>query len=221
MKNNEMKAAWGQQMRLQFIDFRLKWEGKLNRQDIQDAFGISKPQSSLDLALYQDNFAENIKYDKSAKFYTPTEKFKEAFPSSSAENYLHVITMSSYTEKEFLNNHNHYTPPVEFPATPEKNINDSFFRFIVLALKFKKSLIIDYQSMSLSTPSTRTITPTSLCFDGNRWHVRAYCHLKKRYSDFVISRISSIIREAATPYIGVSDVEWDEYVTVELHPKKA
>ena len=46
-------ARWGQERRLEFIDFRLYWEGRINRSDLIDFFGISVPQASLDLAKYQ------------------------------------------------------------------------------------------------------------------------------------------------------------------------
>jgi hypothetical protein len=45
---------WGQERRLEFIDFRLLWEGRLNRADITTFFRISVPQASLDLAKYQE-----------------------------------------------------------------------------------------------------------------------------------------------------------------------
>ena len=35
------QATWGQQQRLEFIDFRLFWEGRLNRSDLMDFFGMS------------------------------------------------------------------------------------------------------------------------------------------------------------------------------------
>lgn len=68
MKNTEITPSWSQEMRLQFIDHQLKWDGKLNRQDIQDAFGISKPQSSLDLALYQKNTLKILSMIKALNF---------------------------------------------------------------------------------------------------------------------------------------------------------
>ena len=54
-----LPAKWGQAQRLEFIEFRLYWEGKLNRRDLIDFFGISTPQASLDLARYME-FAPRI-----------------------------------------------------------------------------------------------------------------------------------------------------------------
>ena len=37
---------WGTERRLEFIDFRLYWEGRVNRADLTREFGISVPQAS-------------------------------------------------------------------------------------------------------------------------------------------------------------------------------
>lgn len=129
-----------------------------------------------------------------------------------------MLTHSKNEFKDGIHSQN-YIPPVELAFAPEKKINDSNVRGIVLALRFNKSLIIEYQSISNTSLSTRTITPTSLCFDGNRWHVRAYCHSNKRYSDFAISKIKSIIKEITLPKIEINDDEWNEFVTVALNTK--
>ena len=41
--------CWGVEKRFEFIEFRLFWEGKINRKDLIDQFAISVPQSSIDL----------------------------------------------------------------------------------------------------------------------------------------------------------------------------
>jgi len=39
-------SKWNLERRLQFIDFRLRWEGRLNRRDLIDYFAVSMPQAS-------------------------------------------------------------------------------------------------------------------------------------------------------------------------------
>ena len=60
---------WGLEQRLEFVDFRLYWEGGINRSDITDRFGVSVPQASKDLTLYAIKAPGNLSYDKSAKRY--------------------------------------------------------------------------------------------------------------------------------------------------------
>ena len=42
-------VRWGIERRLEFIEFRLFWEGHINRGDLMAAFGISINQASTDL----------------------------------------------------------------------------------------------------------------------------------------------------------------------------
>ncbi len=54
---------WGVERRLEFIEFRLFWEGGINRSDITAYFGVSVPQASKDLSEYQRIAPSNIRYD--------------------------------------------------------------------------------------------------------------------------------------------------------------
>ena len=58
---------WGVEKRLEFIEFRLYWEGGINRADITGQFGVSVPQASKDLNLYVAKAPGNLFYDKSVK----------------------------------------------------------------------------------------------------------------------------------------------------------
>ena len=67
--------SWGVAQRLEFIEFRLFWEGFINRADLVGFFGISVPQASKDLALYQERAPGNLEYDKRSKRYVAADKF--------------------------------------------------------------------------------------------------------------------------------------------------
>jgi hypothetical protein len=43
---------WGVERRLEFIEFRLFWEGHVNRGDLMEAFSVSMNQASTDLNRY-------------------------------------------------------------------------------------------------------------------------------------------------------------------------
>nr|WP_272212334.1 hypothetical protein [Marinicella sp. W31]MDC2878249.1 hypothetical protein [Marinicella sp. W31] len=70
---------WGVEKRLEFIEFRLFWESGINRADIIDHFGVSVPQASKDLTLYEEKAPGNLLYDKSAKRYMASPHFKPVF----------------------------------------------------------------------------------------------------------------------------------------------
>ena len=64
----------------------------------------------------------------------------------------------------------------------------------------------------------RKLTPHALVNDGNRWHVRAYCHKRKEFRDFTLTRIKN------AQYVGLDqerasmDTEWNNIVSVILTP---
>ena len=60
---------WGVERRLEFIEFRLFWEGWINRGDLTRFFGVSVPQASKDLSQYQELAPGNMEYDKSERRY--------------------------------------------------------------------------------------------------------------------------------------------------------
>ena len=66
---------WSRLRRIEFIDFRLCVDGKINRADLVSFFNISVPQASLDLSYYR-KLVEKAKpsrthliYDKHLKVY--------------------------------------------------------------------------------------------------------------------------------------------------------
>ena len=61
------KRRWGTRQRLEFIEFRLFWEGAIKRSDLMDRFGVSMQQASQDFGLYDKVTTNNIVYDKSLK----------------------------------------------------------------------------------------------------------------------------------------------------------
>ena len=82
------KRRWGTEQRLEFIEFRLFWEGGVNRGDITSHFGVSVPQASNDLSRYKELAGDNIQYDASEKRYLPTANFHPRFIKPTADRYL-------------------------------------------------------------------------------------------------------------------------------------
>ena len=79
---------WGVERRLEFIEFRLFWEGGVNRSDIIGTFDVSVPQASKDLTHYQERAPHNTIYDKSAKRYVASPQFSPIFLKPDPDTYL-------------------------------------------------------------------------------------------------------------------------------------
>lgn len=88
MDSNKPELRWGVAQRLEFIEFRLFWEGYVNRSDLMEQFGLSVNQASADLNRYIGFAPENMVYDKSARTYVPGLQFKPHFLEPDASRYL-------------------------------------------------------------------------------------------------------------------------------------
>ncbi len=82
------ELRWGIERRLEFADFRLFWEGRINRGDLTDYFGISTPQASADIARYQELAPDNITYNTRAKCYVAAAEFRPVFEVGDSDRYL-------------------------------------------------------------------------------------------------------------------------------------
>src|SRR5262245_20079154 len=78
----------GPEQRLEFIEFRLLWEGGVNRSDLIDQFGVSVPQASNDLTAYRELGPENVTYDLSGKRYVSASSFRPKFLKPNPDRYL-------------------------------------------------------------------------------------------------------------------------------------
>lgn len=211
--------AWSALQRLQFIEFRLLWEGHVNRSDLIGAFGISVPQSTLDFREYLERAPGNMDYDKRLRHYFPTVTFQPVFISDNAEGYLSQLVAMGISGDEQRNpGLIGATPPFDFLPSPERRVDRDTLQQFLRAIRETFSLEIHYQSLSSATPSWRRITPHALASDGLRWHVRAFCHTKMEFRDFVLGRIMDMCSEQPSDVSAEADKEWNEHVKVIIAP---
>lgn len=211
--------AWSALQRLQFIEFRLLWEGHVNRSDLIEAFGISVPQSTLDFREYLERAPGNMDYDKRLRHYLPTAMFKPTFISDSAEGYLsQLVAMGVRGEEQSHPGLIGATPPFDVLPSPERRVDRETLQQLLRAIRENISIEIHYQSLSTAVPGWRWITPHALASDGLRWHVRAFCHTKKEFRDFVLGRIMEMRGEQPSDASAEADEEWNIYVKVIIAP---
>lgn len=209
--------SWGVEKRLEFMEFRLYWEGQINRSDLIREFGISIPQASLDIREYMSLAEGNMVYDHSRKRYIANPDFKPVLITPSAESYLLQLSASGQTGltgPNFIGT----PPPFDQLAMPARRVEAETLRRILAAIRNGEALEIHYQSMSSPEPAWRWITPHALGTDGTRWHVRAYCHKDNTFKDFVLARFLDIRASKPAEIEPRSDREWHQWVAVTLAP---
>ncbi|MBE0548496.1 MAG: WYL domain-containing protein [Rubrivivax sp.] len=213
-----LPTRWSQDRRLEFVDFRLRWDGRINRSDLTAFFGISVPQASLDIAKYLDLAPQNVAYDRSSKVYLATDRFKPLYPANEPARYLNELLARTtgvlQPELSFLG----WTPPAAAVPSPNRALPVDTLVALLDAIRREAAVSIVYQSMAATEPGERTIAPHALAHDGFRWHVRAYCHSREAFVDFVIARILGI-KVAGTPGTdGADDEAWHRLVRLVLAP---
>jgi len=211
---------WGVEQRLEFIEFHLYWEGGVNRADITEYFGVSVPQASKDLSLYQELAPENIRYDRSEKRYRASESFRPRFLKPDASRYL--MQLRSIADGALAREESWLADIPDFDALPmpRRNVDPDILRTVLESIRNHQALEIRYQSLSRQRPKPtwRWITPHALGYDGHRWHARAFCHIDRQFKDFLLPRILKT-RADGEPEAGpADDIIWQEFMAVTLKP---
>lgn len=214
---------WGVEKRLEFIEFRLFWEGGINRADIVDQFGVSIPQASKDLTLYEEKAPGNLHYDKSAKRYRAADDLKPVFSEPNAASYLSHLRTTDQPEARASEAWLAAAPDHDAMPIPHRRVKAAVLREMLMAIREGRSLEVFYQSMSTGRPEPvwRRITPHALGNDGLRWHIRAFCHIDHKFKDFILSRCLKT-RELGSPgAISGNDRFWRDHFAVAIAPNPA
>jgi predicted DNA-binding transcriptional regulator YafY len=212
------RLTWGVERRLEFIEFRLFWEGGVNRADIIEMFDVSVPQASKDLSLYQERAPQNAIYDKSAKRYVASENFRPCFLKPDPHAYLAQLRSVADGILESSDSWIGSLPPYDAAATPVRGVNAETLRAIVTVIRRAEAIEIKYQSLSRPEPNWRWITPHAIGFDGFRWHTRAYCEIDRDFKDFLLSRVLETRGIRTGEIEAKADRGWGEHVVLEVGP---
>ena len=213
------KMRWSTERRLEFIEFRLFWEGRVNRSDLIDFFGISVPQASADLGRYQEVANRNLVYDKRAKSYlVRLEEFKPVFLELDAQRYLAQLRLIANDvlpkEESWLGS---ITPYATVPSIARR-VDPLKLRKVLDVIRTGSAIHVEYQSLSRPDSLWRWLTPHALAFDGFRWHVRAWCHIRNRFQDFVFARMLSFDETRPDQINSEHDVEWQRFLIFRIGP---
>ena len=176
--------------RLEFLEWRLFWEGRLNRSDLEERFGISTPQASVDLRHYRELAGANIQYDATQKRFVAPKEMKPRFLRVSANHLLLQLRawMSGVLRREDL----WFSRMPAVGVAPEiaRDVRVDVLRRVLDAIRTQRALSVRYQSLTSSR--WRDIAPHAIAFDGHRWHARAWCCDRQEFRDFVLTRIERL-----------------------------
>ena len=221
MENDRSELRWGVEQRLEFIEFRLFWEGHVNRSDVMEQFGLSVNQASSDLNRYIGFAPDNMVYDKSARTYVRGQRFKPVFHKLDAGRYLAQLRLVA---DDILDQEDCWItelPCYDSAPTPARGVDPATLRSIIAAIRRTEAIEVQYQSLSHPEPRWRWIAPHAIAFDGFRWHTRAFCLTDGAFKDFLLSRMLEIRGSRESEALADTDHDWNSEVTLEIGPHPA
>jgi hypothetical protein len=209
---------WGQDRRLEFIEFRLLWDGKINRGEVAEYFNISIQQASLDFARYMFLAQDNMEYDRREKVYRATKQFTPLFIAPDTQTYLNELSGLATGTISASSSFMGARPPCDVVTLPVRRVRSEVLQPILWAIRDGTEIEITYQSMRTPGPTRQWISPHSLAFDGARWHARAWCHKSSQFRDFVLTRFQEIHGRRPGSVNLQDDLEWHSFFVVEVEP---
>lgn len=208
-----------QRERLAYIEFRAYFLGEVRRADLITRFAIATAAATRDIALYRQISNDNLALDSKTKTYLPQQGFVPVFEHPVDR----VLTALTKGFGEGLGGGTKALIACEIPQSLH-HPDVALFAPITQAINRRKVVKITYSSFT-SGQTEREIVPFALANNGLRWHTRAYDRLRKRFADFVLTRISSsdLLEESRVEdhEEPANDFDWGRIVELELvpHPK--
>ncbi len=221
MSNDRSELRWGVEQRLEFIEFRLFWEGHVNRSDVMAQFGLSVNQASSDLSRYIGLAPHNMDYDRSLRTYVRQPGFRPVFDKLDAGRYLAQLRSVADGILDQDDCWIASLPVYDSAPTPARGVAPATLRSVVDAIRRSKALEVQYQSLSNPEPQWRWIAPHAIAFDGFRWHARAFCLADEVFKDFLLSRILDIRGSRESSMEVAFDHDWQTHVMLQIGPHPA
>lgn len=212
------RLRWGVQRRLEFIDFRLFWDGRFNRSDLSATFAISAQQASADIARYEKIVPANLRYDRAEKAYVRTDDFSPAFIGETIERYLlQLVAM----ENRWMRPGDTWfdaVPPVEVITLGRRPTDPTVLLRVLDAIGRRQEIDISYASLTGSAQPSRAIAPHALAHSAGRWYVRSWSRDHNDFRDYNLNRIAAVSDHRPAMIDPTLDFEWVHKINLDIRP---
>lgn len=196
------EISWCQKARLRAIEVLAFWRGRVNSRDLVETFGVSRVVALGDIHRYMEKAPGNLDYHSGEKAFFATSRFQHEFTSGVINEWMDIDSgICEYVEK------------------PQFEINPEIARPLILAIHKGGGVTVTYRSMEHPDGTSRSLFPHTLVYSGFRWHVRAWCYVRKEFRDFNLSRISYVASSSETKpseAMPDEDEQWHKMVNIRL-----
>jgi len=201
------QPTWDQRQRFRFLEAHAIWRGQVRVADVRDSFGITTGKAEKDLAAYMRLAPGNLLRERNTGEYRPTDVFVPQFLRGTAAEYLQVLRNHELDSDLPVAMAASGMVAAETLEPPAREFDVRVLARLNTAIRERRFLAIDYQSMTHPEPRRLEIAPHVLVFAG-RWHARAWSVSHEGYRDFLLSRICGL-----PELLGVcersADNDWD------------
>lgn len=209
---------WDQRQRFRFIEAHAIWRGLIRPGDVRDSFDISTGKAEKDLALYTRLAPANLQREPETGEFRPTDQFVPRFLRGTASEYLQVLRNHELDADLPLAMAASDRVATEILEPPTREFDVRVLARLNSAIRERRWLAIEYQSMTHPDPRRLEVAPHVLVFAG-RWHARAWSATHESYRDFLLSRICGVPELLGNcERDAVQDWDWRNDVTVRIAP---
>lgn len=202
------ELPWSARSRLEFIEFRLGWYGKLVRNDLRKHFGISAPQASTDVERYESIAPGNLRYDTAQKAFLRGPDFKRRLTGGQADRRLLQMLALSKGWFDLKQSWFDDLPEVEVLQLRRRSITDDLLSIMLDAVRGGLCIRARYWTMSGKPANERRIAPHAFGYSSGRWHVRAYDEGNGDFRDFNLGRLEDAVLAEPSTVAPSLDYEW-------------
>lgn len=215
------RLRWGVRRRLEFIDFRLFWDGRFNRSDMAETFGISPQQASADIAQYEKLAPQNLGYDRAEKAYRRADTFAPKFIGETIDRYLLQLVA---IENRWMRQEDTWfdaIPPVEVLTLGRRPTDPTILVRVLDAVRNHLEIDVEYSSLTGSVQPSRAIAPHALSHSAGRWYVRSWSREHNDFRDYNLNRIGAVKGQRPTSVDPQLDFEWAHKINLVIVPNPA
>ncbi len=170
---------WDQRQRFKLLEAQVIWRGQVRTADLRDAFDISTGKAERDFAAYTRLAPANLVRDRETGEYRAADRFVPQFLRGTASEYLQVLRNHELGDDLPLAMGSLGPPATEVLDAPAREFDVRVLSRLNSAIRERRYLAIEYQSMTHPEPRRLEIAPHVLVFAG-RWHARAWSAAHRR-----------------------------------------
>lgn len=206
------------QRRYAFIETCIYWGMGLTATHLGRIFGIARQNAQKNIKDYQNNYPGQMKYNASSKCHEASQGFKPKIIRDRPYAYLDYLRGNYLVSRFWSENDWSELKVYDVDEKTRPYLDRHCVRIVISALQHHKVVRIHYHSKNLT--QYLTISPNSLVYTNQRYHIRAYCHDSFHYIDLGLSRILAAELITGDRVSEEEDTDWNTPIELQFIPNE-